>query len=105
MKTKSLVLAALIGAAAVSANAGVSFGLSIGVPLPVVVTTLVALVETVPACPGVDYVWAPGYWSYRTGHLLGFEAPGAIVQSMSCVDIITAGIADKMQAVTMAAVS
>jgi WXXGXW repeat (2 copies) len=73
MKTKSLFLAALIGAAAVSANAGISFGLSVGVPLPVVVTTPVApapaaLVETAPACPGVDYVWAPGYWAYRTGH-------------------------------------
>jgi hypothetical protein len=75
MKTKMLLLAALVGAAAMSANAGVRFGLSIGLPLPVVVTAPVvvatpaapapaAVVATVPACPGVDYVWVPGYWSY-----------------------------------------
>ncbi|MGB7767328.1 MAG: YXWGXW repeat-containing protein [Verrucomicrobiia bacterium] len=72
MKTKILILAALMGAAAMSANAGVRFGISIGLPLPVVVSSPVvyapapvAVVQTVPSCPGVDYVWAPGYWSYR----------------------------------------
>jgi hypothetical protein len=75
MKTKMLLLAALVGAAAMSANAGVRFSLSIGLPLPVVVSTPVVcampaapapvmVVQTVPPCPGVDYVWAPGYWSY-----------------------------------------
>jgi hypothetical protein len=76
MKTKALLLTALVGAAAVSANAGICFGFSVGLPLPVVVTrpvvvapvAPVALVETVPACPGVDYVWAPGFWSHRDGH-------------------------------------
>ena len=71
MKTRMLLLAVLVGAAEMSANAGVRFGLSIGWPLPVVVTTPVApapviVVGTVPVCPGVGYVWAPGYWSYRT---------------------------------------
>src|SRR5580698_6761441 len=77
MKTKMLLLAALVGAAAMSANAGVRLGFAIGLPLPFVVTTPVVcatpaalapvtVVQTVPACPGVDYVWAPGYWSYRT---------------------------------------
>jgi hypothetical protein len=81
MKTKIILMAALIGAAAMSANAGVRFGFSIGLPLPVVVSTPVVcaapvirapvtVVETVPACPGVNYVWAPGYWLYRTtGHV------------------------------------
>ena len=63
-----LLLAALVGAAAMSAQAGVRFGFS----LPVVVTAPVApavLVETVPACPGVNYVWVAGYWSHRpTGY-------------------------------------
>ena len=80
MKTKMLLLAVLIGAAAMSANAGVRFGFSVGVPLPVVVTAPVVVatpvapapvtvVGTVPVCPGVGYVWAPGYWSYRpTGY-------------------------------------
>ena len=77
MKTKMLLIAALVGAAALSANAGVRFGFSIGLPLPIVVTTPVvvaspfapapvAVVETVPASPSLVYVWVPGYWSYRT---------------------------------------
>lgn len=73
-----LLMAALVGAAAMSANAGVRFGVSVGLPLPVVVTAPVVcatpaapvtVVETVPACPGVNYVWVPGYRSYRpTGY-------------------------------------
>jgi hypothetical protein len=77
MKTKMLLLAALVGTAALSANAGVRFGFSVGLPLPVVVATPVVVaapvacapatvVQTVPVCPGAGYVWAPGYWSYRT---------------------------------------
>ncbi|HUA38563.1 MAG TPA: hypothetical protein VMA35_09255 [Candidatus Sulfopaludibacter sp.] len=75
MKTKIILLAALIGAAALSANAGVRFGVSFGFPLPVVVSppvvyatpvapAPVTVVQTVPSCPGVDYVWVAGYWSY-----------------------------------------
>ena len=66
MKTKILILAALISAAAMSANAGVRFGISIGLPLPVVYAPApVTVVQTVTPCPGIDYGWAPGYWSYR----------------------------------------
>ncbi|HEY1661758.1 MAG TPA: hypothetical protein VGI03_05010 [Verrucomicrobiae bacterium] len=90
MKTKILIVAALFGAAVMSANAGVRFGISVGFPTvvvatppvyvaPVVVapapvavcqtvqTAPVAVVETVPASPGVGYVWTPGY--YSTGHV------------------------------------
>jgi hypothetical protein len=78
MKTKIIVLAALIGVAAMSANAGIRVGFSIGLPLPVVVTTPavvavpiapapVAVVPAGLACPGVGYVWAPGCWSYHAG--------------------------------------
>jgi hypothetical protein len=66
-----LHMAVLVGVAAMSANAGVRFGFPIGLPLPVVVATPLApvpvtVVRTVPVCPGVAYVWAPGYWSHRT---------------------------------------
>jgi hypothetical protein len=67
MKTKLLLTAALIGAVSLSAHAGVYVGVS--VPIPRVVVTVPApvvvapVVETVPACPGVGYVWVPGYWS------------------------------------------
>ena len=60
MKTKMLLTAALIGAAALSSNAGVYFGLSVGLPLPVVAPPPVVVAS---ACPGPGYVWAPGYWS------------------------------------------
>jgi hypothetical protein len=81
MKAKLLVVAALFGTAVMSANAGVYFGLNIGLPrtvvvapvpvvyaapAPVVVTPApapVTVVETVPACPGVGYVWTPGYYT------------------------------------------
>jgi hypothetical protein len=86
MKTKKFLVAALLGAAAMSANAGVRFGFSVGLPLPVVVSTPVVyatpvtpapvtVVQTVLPCPGVDYVWLPGYWSYRTTGRVW--APGA----------------------------
>ena len=78
MKTKIILMAALVGAAALSANAGVSFNFSVGVPVyatPVMVAPCPppappVIVETVPACPSPDYVWAAGYWSYRpTGYV------------------------------------
>jgi hypothetical protein len=86
MKTKMLLLAALVGAAAMSANAGIHFRISIGLPLPVVVSTPVVcatpvipapvtVVQTIPPWPGVDFVWVPGYWSYcATGRVW---VPGA----------------------------
>jgi len=78
MKTKLLLIAALIGAASLPAHAGVRFGFSFGLPLPVpvVVTAPVApvvvaapvvtvpsLVVTTPVYPAPGCVWAPGYWS------------------------------------------
>ena len=66
-----ILLAALLSAAAMSANAGVRFGFSIGFPSPVIVSrpvvyapAPVTVVQTVQPCPGVNYVWTPGYWSY-----------------------------------------
>ena len=72
MKTKLFLMATLIGAATLSAHAGVRFGFSFGLPLPapVVVTAPVvpviavpSVVVTTPAYPAPGYVWAPGYWS------------------------------------------
>lgn len=81
-----ILFAALVGAAAMSvssAQAAVRFGVSL--PLPVVVTPAPVVyaaptpivysgpvapapfVEVAPACPGVDYVWAPGYWAHHDG--------------------------------------
>lgn len=81
MKTKIILLAALMGAAAMSANAGVNFGFSIGFPTPVFVSppvvyappvspAPVAVVQATPPCPGAGYVWTPGYWAvYPTGQV------------------------------------
>jgi hypothetical protein len=81
MKTKMFLLAALVGAAALSANAGVRFDFSLGLPVPVIVSAPpvipapVTVVQTVPSCPGVNYVWVPGCWSYgATGRVW---VPGA----------------------------
>lgn len=78
MKTKIGFLAALLGAAALSANAGVRFGVTFPVPPPVVVSTPIVyavpvrpapviVARTVPPRPGMDYVWVPGYWAYHPG--------------------------------------
>jgi WXXGXW repeat (2 copies) len=79
---KIIILAALMGAAAVSANAGVQWNISVGLPLPVVISQPVfvqpvapppappVVVEASPVCPGPDYVWVGGYWSYQpTGYV------------------------------------
>jgi hypothetical protein len=85
MKTKMILMAALASAAVLSVNsarAGIGFGFSIGVPAPMVVAPVpvvatpapvyyagpvapAPVVEVAPACPGVDFVWAPGYWAHR----------------------------------------
>ena len=69
-----LLIATLLGAAALTATAGVRFGVSIGFPAPFVISTPVVYatsvasapvtaVQTIPPCPGVGYVWTGGYWS------------------------------------------
>lgn len=84
MKTKLLLTAVVLGAATLSASAGVSFHISVGLPLPVVVTAPAApviiapppppvvvtapvvaappVVVAAPPCPGPGYVWVAGYW-------------------------------------------
>jgi hypothetical protein len=86
MKTKILLVAALLGAASLSAQAGVHVGISFGLPLPLPVVVVhpacpppvvvaapicpppvvaTAVVAT-PPCPGPDYAWVPGYWSVNS---------------------------------------
>jgi len=88
MKIKILLTAAVIGVATLSANAGIHFGFSFGIPFPVVAAPVYAapvyaapvyapapvVVATpvyaapvyAPVCPGPGYAWAPGYWSVNT---------------------------------------
>lgn len=83
MKTKLLLVAALIGAASLSAQAGVHLNISVGLPLPVIVAAPApppvvvvsapvcvptppappVVVVATPPCPGPDYVWTTGYWT------------------------------------------
>lgn len=75
MKTKILLVAALIGAAALSTQAGISFGFSFGLPVvaaPMVVAAPGPVVVAAPVygatvCPGPGYAWVPGYWSVGIG--------------------------------------
>jgi YXWGXW repeat-containing protein len=90
MKIKVLLLAALVSAATLSAQAGVhfSFWFNVPVPAPVVVVhppvpyvvapplIVTPPVATVAACPGPGYVWAPGYWSGRVW-VAGCWRPGS----------------------------
>lgn len=71
MKNKALLLTGLVGLAAVSANAGVHWNISIGLPVPVIVSTPCppppppappVVVVTAPPCQN-DYVWVAGYWA------------------------------------------
>src|SRR5208282_6440455 len=59
MKTKLILTAVLVGAAAMSANAGVRFGFSIGLPLPVIVTAPVVMAPAPvePIMVPDNYVW------------------------------------------------
>ena len=80
MKTKILLVVALLSAASLSAHAGIRFGFSVGLPLPIIVAapapvvvappvvyaTAPAVVVGTPACPAPGYVWAPGYWSVNS---------------------------------------
>lgn len=84
MKTTKLILAAtLIGAVAVSAQArgffGISFGVSVPVPVvvaapvvvvpaPVYVAPAPAVVVAGPVCPGSGYAWTAGYWNTVNYH-------------------------------------
>ncbi len=93
MKTKLFLTVALIGAATLSAHAGVRFGFSFGLPLPVpvVVTapvgpvivtepvvTVPSVVVTTPSFPAPGYwsvssysrVWVPGCWRYHPVHVM-----------------------------------
>jgi hypothetical protein len=93
MKTKLLVVtAALIGAASLSANAGVFFSVNFPVPVvrvtafapaPVVVTAPAPVVYTTPTvvvatppCPAPGYVWAPGYYGPGRVWVAGCWHPG-----------------------------
>lgn len=77
---RALALTGILGLGAAAAQAQVRFGVRIGVPAPVVVAAI-------PPCPGVGYVWVPGYyagavwvpgaWGYRgAGYGYGRVAVG-----------------------------
>ena len=88
-----MLTAALIGAATLSAHAGVHFGFSFGLPVPVVAVAPVmpvvvaspvvmapSVVVGLPPCPGAGYVWAPGYWSVSAGGPWRLPQPTTRVQ-------------------------
>ena len=70
---------AVVGLTAVNANAGIRFGINVGVPVPspvVVAPTPVyvqppmpaPIVETAPVCPTPGYVWVGGSWGWCDNH-------------------------------------
>ncbi len=83
---KTIVILALAALGITSANAGVHFGISFGVPFPAPIVVAPApvvvapapvfvptpmpapLVETVPVCPTPGYVWIGGNWGWCNNH-------------------------------------
>jgi hypothetical protein len=57
---RTLALTGIIAAAGAAAQAQVAFGVRVGPPVPVAVYD-----NYVPACPGVGFVWTPGYYAGR----------------------------------------
>lgn len=54
---RALVMTGIIAAAAGAAEAQVAVGVRVGVAAPVVYSGYV------PPCPGVDFLWTPGYYA------------------------------------------
>jgi WXXGXW repeat (2 copies) len=78
-KTVAILGLAMVGLTALNANAGVHFGINIGVPLPAPLFVAHApvivqppmpapIVETVPVCPTPGYVWVDGSWGWCDNH-------------------------------------
>ncbi|MFT4114939.1 hypothetical protein [Silvibacterium sp.] len=55
---RTLAMTGMIAAGAVAAQAQVGFAVGIGAPV-----APVAYGNYIPPCPGVDYVWTPGYYA------------------------------------------
>ncbi len=77
MKTRNvlcaLLLAFALSAAPVVSHAGLSVGVSIGIAPP----ALPVYVQ--PPCPGVGYLWTPGYWAYDPQQQGYYWVPGTWV--------------------------
>jgi hypothetical protein len=57
---RTLALTGIVAAAGAAAQAQVAFAVRVGPPAPVAVYD-----NYVPACPGVGFVWTPGYYAGR----------------------------------------
>lgn len=57
---RTLALTGIVAAAGAAAQAQVAVALRVGPPAPVV-----AYDNYVPACPGVGFIWTPGYYAGR----------------------------------------
>ena len=78
-KTIAILGLAVVGLTAVNANAGIRFGINVGVPIPAPVVVAqppvyveppmpAPIVETVPVCPTPGYVWVGGNWGWCDNH-------------------------------------
>ena len=106
MKTKIFILAALLSVAAMSANAGVRFGISVGLPLPVVVSSPVVyapapvtVVQTILPCrvwitsgrPVIGHISRPAAFGYPVdGIIVRSMLAAATTVAMTGIVIVTA---------------
>lgn len=62
---KKILAGLLLAGGTMFAAPRIGFGISVGVPAPVVVAPPV--VAAVPPCPGPGYVFVNGYWQFAGG--------------------------------------
>ena len=76
---KTIAILALATLGITSVNAGIRFGINVGIPVPAPVVVAPALVvvpppmpapvvEAVPVCPTPGYVWVGGTWGWWDNH-------------------------------------
>jgi WXXGXW repeat (2 copies) len=77
---RTLAFTGILGAAAAAAQAQVGIAVRVGPPAPVVYDNYI------PACPGVGFIWTPGYyagrawvpgrWMHRDGYVVAHRDYG-----------------------------
>jgi len=79
---KTIAILVLAAAGITTVNAGIHFGLNLGIPLPPIPAPVVVapapvcnpppipapIVETVPVCPTPGYIWVGGNWGWCDNH-------------------------------------
>ena len=89
---KKILAGLLLAGGTMFAAPRISFGISIGVPAPVVVAP--PIVAAVPPCPGPGYVFVNGYWQLPAGRVV-WQRVRSISRILTGTSIIFAANAEE----------